>query len=150
MRSNWPEHLGTMIWEGKTDSAMKSSGSGTFTATSLIMHLDSWVVKCWYNGGMMVYQFIKVKVLNLIEVCQISHCRRYWQLWEASSFDNAKFISRWSLIMWGRLRGASVKNKYPEYGGQIRGERLHILAVKRNIHLTKHLEYRELGTQRSW
>ena len=35
-----PEHRGTMMCEGKTDSAMKSSGSGTFTATSRIMHLQ--------------------------------------------------------------------------------------------------------------
>ena len=36
-----PEHRGTMMWEGNTDSAMKSSGSGTLTATSRIMHLAS-------------------------------------------------------------------------------------------------------------
>jgi hypothetical protein len=34
-----PEQRGTMMCEGKIDSAMKSSGSGTFTATSRIMHL---------------------------------------------------------------------------------------------------------------
>ena len=36
-----PEHRGTMMWDGNTDSAMKSSGSGTLTATSRIMHLVS-------------------------------------------------------------------------------------------------------------
>ena len=35
-----PEHLGTTICEGNIASVIKSSGSGTFTATSLIMHLE--------------------------------------------------------------------------------------------------------------
>ena len=39
-----PEHRGTMMCEGKTDSAMKSSGSGTFTATSRIMHLQQHLI----------------------------------------------------------------------------------------------------------
>ena len=34
-----PEHLGTTMCEGKMNSAMKSSGSGTFTGTSRIIHL---------------------------------------------------------------------------------------------------------------
>ena len=41
-----PEQRGTMMWEGKMYSAMKSSGSGTFTATSRIMHLQSKVNRC--------------------------------------------------------------------------------------------------------
>ena len=59
-----PEHLGTMMCEGKINSAMKSSGSGTFTATSLIMHLHIYNLDSFWD--------------ELVMMCSRQTC---WGLW---------------------------------------------------------------------
>ena len=145
-----------MIWEGKTDSAMKSSGSGTFTAISRIIHLD----REFYSAGTLSTTHYEGYQLS---VYQSESFKLDWSLSDFSlqailtavrdlASDNAKFISRWSEIsvvaeterVWGvgLLLEINIHCEQwaDHWGDKSWGEELYILAVKRNIHLTKHLE----------